>query len=80
MLYNLGVFLYNQGKNNEAARSFQKVVNLKPDHLKAQLNLGACFVKLGLFTKARDQYNIVLKLDPDNSKAKHNLSVIQKKF
>jgi len=58
---NLGDFLFEQGKTEEAAVHFQAAVAIRPDNLLANLNLGAYEESRGNLSAAIERYQMVLR-------------------
>ncbi len=76
---NLGVFLKNQGKLEEAIYHWNRVVEIKPDHEKAFNNLGVAFVRQDKFQEAVDHYERAIQIKPDFADAHNNLGVALQK-
>src|SRR5690606_10988545 len=57
--YNLGVAQYAAGQFNEAADSFRRAVELKPNYIKARSELGDLLVELGKVEEGREQYRFI---------------------
>lgn len=62
------------GKYDEARLILAKVVDENPIDLKAQNNLGAAYVRLGMLEEAQACFNAVLQAQPGNAAAKANLA------
>jgi tetratricopeptide (TPR) repeat protein len=67
---------YNQGANQFTANdiagaqvSFEKVLELDPNHARAHYQLGLCLVSQGDSTKAREHLEKFLELAPDDAEA-----------
>lgn len=65
--YNLGsVLLKIHGKLNEAVLCFQKALALKPNYIKAHLDLAIALKDMGMFDEAIACYEKILRNHPDN--------------
>jgi protein O-mannosyl-transferase len=58
---NLGEFLLNQGRTEEAAAHFRSALDIRPDGLTANLNLGAYEDRRGNLPAAIERYQIVAR-------------------
>jgi len=68
-LTSLGTTLLNQGRREEALKTFDKAVQLKPDSAELWINLGDVLQKLERSDEALLCFQHALKLDPHNSNA-----------
>src|ERR1700691_3374396 len=68
-LTSLGNTLLEQGRREEALKTFDKAVQLKPDSAEIWKNLGAVLQKLERLDEALLSFQHALKLDPHNSEA-----------
>ncbi len=57
-----------------ALERYQRVLALRPDHMKALNDLGILYKKMGQLDQAMRYYEAVLRLDPDDVKALYNLA------
>ena len=64
----------NQGRIEEAAKIFERAVQLEPDNPDARLNLGSVVRQLQRFDEAIDHYRAAIRLRPDDIKAHCNLA------
>lgn len=72
-LFNLAM-TYKQVSNcSAAAKYFNMLLTMLPDHLRATLELGDCYMRMKEREKARDIYEEVLRKDPANKLALTNL-------
>lgn len=71
-----GRWFYREGFYAKAVEEFQKVIQIKSDHIEAHQCLGDTFFRLGQLEKARRSYEWVRKLDPANINVLENLGVI----
>ena len=71
-----GRWFYREGFYAKAVEEFQKVIQIKSDHVEAHQCLGDTFFRLGQLEKARRSYEWVRKLDPANANVLENLGVI----
>jgi tetratricopeptide (TPR) repeat protein/tRNA A-37 threonylcarbamoyl transferase component Bud32 len=70
--YNLGLALYEIGKNDEAAVAFREAIRLQP-HPYSHHNLGAVLFRLGKHDEAIAAYREAIRLEPDSGMAHSNL-------
>ena len=75
--YFLGNLRITQSKLEEAAKNFQKAVDLNPDFFQAQINLANTFKELSKTQSAEQIYKKVIKLMPNYEKAYLNLGILQ---
>lgn len=73
---NLGVFLLNSGKSDEAVKHFAKALEIKPDYSEAHNNMGLFLASQGRLPEALFHYTEALKLKRDNEKAHNNLGIV----
>ena len=64
-----------QGKLEDAAQSCGRALEVDPEHLGANCNLGVIFRKLGRLDEAVSSCRKVLSIDPGHAEAKINLGV-----
>ena len=77
LLYNISGACYKQiGQLEEAFKSFQKAVDLKPDYAEAQYNLGVTIHELGQMDSAIKCYERVLAIQHAYPNAHNNLGQI----
>jgi len=63
---NLG-WLYEQtGNTNEAQKSYEKALSIKPDFMLTRINYSNLLLKLGMLARAEEQLKIALEYDSDN--------------
>jgi tetratricopeptide (TPR) repeat protein len=62
--FKLGNALYDQGRRDEAQASFEKALALKPDFLKAVVNLGVVLNESGKSEEALKYFETALALSP----------------
>lgn len=70
--------LYREGKYQEAADEYNRVLTTGKESAGLYYNLGNCYYKLGENTEAILNYERALLLDPSDSEAKYNLGVARK--
>lgn len=70
--------LYREGKYNEAAEAYHKVLESGWESAALYYNLGNCYYKLGENTRAILNYERALILNPGNGDVKYNLEMAQK--
>jgi cytochrome c-type biogenesis protein CcmH/NrfG len=68
-LTSLGTALLHQGRGEEALKTFDKAVQLRPDCAESWKNLGDVLLKLERPDEALLSFQHALKLDPHNSEA-----------
>lgn len=69
----LALSLSEQGKLNEAIKTFKKIIQIRPDFVLAYNNLGNMYVKLGEQENAMKYFNEALKIQPKLAFAHNNL-------
>lgn len=79
ILNSQGFYYFKSGRYIEAANLFSKVIEIKPDFVKAYNNLGVTYMKLKQYLKAESCFRAALSIDPKYVKAVFNLSVVQMK-
>lgn len=67
--------LHSAGQISEAAASYRRVLELKPDHADANNNLGVLLGNAGQFADALPHYERAIALRPDYAEAHNNLAV-----
>lgn len=72
---NLGLALLHQGKLDEAATSYQKALDLRPNELEGLLNLGNILGDLGKPDEAIACYRKAIAFNPDFAAAHNSLGV-----
>ncbi len=70
---NLGYFLSNQGKADEAMTNYEKSLAINPNYEDAQNNLGHALAQKGRLVEAISHYEAALKIKPDLAEAHNNL-------
>jgi Flp pilus assembly protein TadD len=70
---NLGTFLVQEGRVDEAISHFQKALEIRPDYAEAQCNLGLALFQKGRVDDAIAQYQKALQIKPDFAEAHFNL-------
>lgn len=68
---------FSAGRYQQAVIQYQKVVELKPSFITAQIELGQCFKKLGFDAKAREVWIAAFTFDPENAEIRALLNVGQ---
>lgn len=69
-----GCCLFKEGRAGEAAKHFEKTLQLNPEYLPALNNLGAAYYAQGKTRQSIICYNKVLELEPNNIDALNNLA------
>lgn len=65
VIYEVGVAMLQRGFLREAAASFQKATEMKPDFHEAFHNWGHCLQESGQLEEAIERYNAALKFEPE---------------
>jgi tetratricopeptide (TPR) repeat protein len=76
LLYYLGVALQLQGRADEAAAVYRRLIELKPDYAQAHANLGVVVKDLGSLSDAERHIRQAIALDPANRGARASLSLV----
>ena len=71
--YNLGVILEGLGRIDEAAKHFQKAIDIDDAYAEAWVNLGNCKLHQGDVAGAKQCFETAESLNPDDALAKYNL-------
>ena len=74
--YNLGRFLYGQGRYEEALEPTRVAVEQDPDYSEAHINLGSVLIFLGRFEEAETHIRRAISLDPQAGNAHFNLGAV----
>jgi len=72
----LGDLNLAQGKLNEAAEAFRKVIELKPDQVQAHSSLGYIYSQQGRLQEALEENLIVAQLRPNDFSTRKNLAIL----
>ena len=77
---NLGQYLFQTGRLEEAVAQYQTALKLKPDNLEARNNLGRLLLQEGRVDEAIGYFQTVLQTYPDFAEAQSNLgdALVQK--
>jgi tetratricopeptide (TPR) repeat protein len=78
--YIRGVNLFYKGQYEEALKTFDKVIELKPDDADAWSNKGAALGKLDQYEEALKAYDKAIELKPDDADAWYNKGVALGEF
>jgi superkiller protein 3 len=76
---NYGAELLKQGKLAEAIVEFQKAVELDPNYVAAQRNLGYAYDRQGKVEEAVAAYRKAIELEPGDAVTRNNLGVLYDK-
>jgi tetratricopeptide (TPR) repeat protein len=71
--HNLAMALECQGKLEEAASHYAKVLRIKPDYAEAHNNLGVVLARLARIQEAADHFSEAVRIKPGYADAKKNL-------
>ncbi|CAB3672254.1 tetratricopeptide repeat protein [Paraburkholderia rhynchosiae] len=74
--YYFGVALQLQGRADEAAAVYRRLIELKPDYAQAHANLGVVVKGLGSLSEAEQHLRQAMALDPSNRGARASLSQV----
>ena len=75
----LGVSLQEQGKIEEAIKSYKKAISIKPDYAEAYNNLGNALSSENKLEKALNNFEKALKLNNNYAHAYNNMGLVLKK-
>ena len=70
---------YERGDVDQAIRSYQNFLKLRPDSVEARTNLGAALAHAGRYDEAVLQYKQALKRDPENAAVRLDLALARYK-
>ncbi|HEX4639610.1 MAG TPA: tetratricopeptide repeat protein [Chthoniobacterales bacterium] len=70
---NLGSFLAERGRLNEAITDFRKALSLWPNQSKDHNNLGKALVETGRLDEAMDEFQAAEKISPDDPDTENNI-------
>ena len=71
---------YQKGRFEEAEKNYEKVIELKPDHIEAYYELGNAQFKLNKFEDAEKNYKKTIDRKPNHIDAYYNLGTTQFKL
>jgi len=72
---NLGSYLYNQGRIEEAMEHHQKAIQINPNSYEALSNLGVALAAKGRFDEAIENYRQAIQINPNNPITLNNLGI-----
>jgi tetratricopeptide (TPR) repeat protein len=72
---NLGVALFQEGKNKEAMDNLSKSIEVDPDYMMAYACRGDVYAANGQYNQAIEDYNRALSLKPDRAETYNNRGV-----
>jgi tetratricopeptide (TPR) repeat protein len=72
---NLGIYLYFEGRFDEAMEHYHKAIEIDPNHFDTLYNLGAALAAQGRFDEAIENYYKALELNPNYAYALNNLGI-----
>ena len=78
--FKLAITTLNKGKLQEAESLYREVLQIEPNHLAANHNLGVLLQNIGKLEEAESCYKKVIKLKPDFAEAHYNLGITLKKL
>ena len=73
--YGIGVELSNLGRYNEALKSYDKAVRIKPKYVNAWHGRGVALSNLGRYEEALKSYDKALKLKPDYADSWYGIGI-----
>jgi tetratricopeptide (TPR) repeat protein len=76
-LYNQGVIAWNAGNAEQAKASFEKAIEVNPNHAESHYQLGMCFVNLGKLPEAAGMFEKYLTLAPDGQYAAQAKALVE---
>lgn len=74
--FNAGISYHQQGNAPRAIQSYQKVLELDPNHIEAYNNLGILYQEIGDLDKAYQSYQKAIEINPRYEKALNNAGII----
>ena len=74
---NLGAANRKLGQISNAAKNFEKAIEINPSYIMALLNLATTLIDLGQSDNAAKYFERVLVIEPNNSQAKVNLKELK---
>ena len=74
---NLGVALFDAGRNEEALACFRESLRINPEDRNALNNLGSALVRLGRYGEALYWFSRAAKVDPDSAIVRGNIAITQ---
>lgn len=77
---NLGNLQDQQGKKDEALKSYLKARDLDPQSLNVHYNLGLLYVEMGKNPEARQEFEAALKIAPDDADTQKQLKQLARKM
>jgi tetratricopeptide (TPR) repeat protein len=72
----LGVVSFLEGNYQEALKSYQNALDLKPDYAEAYFNMGTVYYKVNLSKKAEESFLKAISLDPAYGRAHYSLGFL----
>jgi tetratricopeptide (TPR) repeat protein len=73
---NLGLLAAREAHPDEAIKSFQKALQLSPDHSIALINLGSAYRQTKRWDDARKIYEHALAVNPNNAEANYGIGMV----
>ncbi len=75
--FGLGTALQREGRVREAIPAYQRAVELDPEHLDAQINLGICLAETEDYRGAYRRFRAVAELEPGHVRTYNNLAKLE---
>ncbi len=77
---NVGLALYEKGRNDEAIYHYNKAIHIKPDYALAYNNRGISYGELGQYQQAIEDFNKAIRIRPTYVDAYYNRGVTYGNF
>ena len=74
-----GNVFYRDGKYDQAAASYESILNQGPASSSLYFNLGNCYYRMGKIAPTILAYERALRLQPNDADTKHNLALVNLK-
>ena len=78
--YNKGIEFYKQGKYDQAGKSFEEAIKIKPNDVYALYGLGNTHYCKAKYDEAVKTYSRAIKINPDYAKVHYSLSLAYSKL
>ena len=78
--YNKGIEFYKQGKYDQAGKSFEEAIKIKPNDVYALYGLGNTYYCKAKYDEAVKIYSRAIKINPDYAKVHYSLSLAYSKL
>ena len=71
----IGHIQFELEQYEDAAKSYTRLLSMKPEHQAGNFNLAVCLEKLGRYDEASERFNKALELDPNKTEARLGLAI-----